>query len=360
MHLSPQHGMTVDEIISDGFVVDERVESLLSADSATATVKSMGLTQIGMADALSRLSPDLVVILGDRYEMLASASAAMIMHIPVAHLHGGETTEGAYDDCIRHAITKLSWLHFASTPQYAKRIISMGEDPSRVFCVGAPGVENITNTPVLSLEELEDSIGFKLGERFIVATFHPVTLHPGEEEEQTHMLLDALSGAIAEGWKVLFTMPNSDTGGDIVARCIKKWASEHPEDVKTVTSLGRKRYFSALRYASAVVGNSSSGLIEVPSFGIPTLNIGDRQKGRARGLSVVDVDADPQAISQGLQKVLSDDFRAEVNDLLKTDPASVNPYSRPGTLNAILSGILYAPLDGTKAFFDTTSNFTAL
>ncbi|MDE6772036.1 MAG: UDP-N-acetylglucosamine 2-epimerase (hydrolyzing), partial [Muribaculaceae bacterium] len=257
MHLSPDYGMTVDEITADGFSIDARVESLLAADSPSATVKSMGLTQIGLADAFARINPDLVVILGDRYEMLAAASAALIFRIPVAHLYGGETTEGAYDDSIRHAITKLSWLHFTSTEFYAKRIIQMGEDPARVKWVGALGVENIRNEDFLSLEELEESIGFRLGEKFLVATFHPATGSPGEERQQTMALLDALEDALGNGFRILFTMPNSDTGGKTVAALIKTWAASHPGDVAAVESLGRRRYFSALRHASAVVGNSS-------------------------------------------------------------------------------------------------------
>lgn len=345
MHLSPAYGMTVNEIIADGFQIDARVESLLSADTPSATVKSMGLTQIGLADAFDRLRPDLVVILGDRYEMLAAASAALIFRIPVAHLYGGETTEGAYDDSIRHAITKLSYLHFTSTELYSKRIIQMGEDPSKVFWVGSLGADNIHKEDFMPLDELERSIGFKLGNRFMVATFHPVTTQPGEEVRQTSALLDALEPAISEGWKILFTMPNSDTGGSIVANIIKEWAAKHPDSVKAETSLGRKRYYSALHHASAVVGNSSSGLIEAPSFGIPTLNIGDRQKGRAQGDSVFNVTAEKNNIVQGLKTVLSDEFRMKAR-------SAANPYEKEGTLHAILAPLLHAPLDSPKHFND--------
>ncbi len=345
MHLSPAYGMTVNEIIADGFKIDARVESLLSSDTPAATVKSMGLTQIGIADAFDRLRPDLVVILGDRYEMLAAASAALIFRIPVAHLYGGETTEGAYDDNIRHAITKLSYLHFTSTELYSKRIIQMGEDPAKVFWVGSLGAENIHKENFMALDELERSISFKLGGRFMVATFHPVTTQPGEEARQTSALLEALESAISEEWKILFTMPNSDTGGSIVANIIKKWADKHPDSVKAVTSLGRRRYYSALHHASAVVGNSSSGLIEAPSFGIPTLNIGDRQKGRAQGESVVNVAAEKDEIRKGLKKILSDEF-------LKDASTATNPYEKEGTLQAILHPLLYASLDSPKHFHD--------
>lgn len=345
MHLSPEYGMTVNEIIADGFKVDERIDSLLSGDSPAATVKSMGLTQIGIADAFSRLKPDLVVILGDRYEMLAAASAALIFRLPVAHLYGGETTEGAYDDCIRHAITKLSTLHFTSTELYARRIVQMGEDPERVFQVGSLGAESIRNEKTMPREDLEKEIGFKLGDNYIIATFHPVTTQPGEEERQTKALLESLDGIIKDGWKVLFTMPNSDTGGKTVANLIREWASKKAQSVKAVSSLGRLKYYSALQHASAVVGNSSSGLIEAPSFGIPTLNIGDRQKGRAQGDSVVNCGVSKDEISEGLKKVLSDEFRSSARN-------AINPYEKEGTLQAILYPLLHAPLPSTKTFHD--------
>jgi len=348
MHLSPEYGMTVNEIIADGFSIDARVESLLSAGSPSATVKSMGLTQIGLADAFERLRPDLLVILGDRYEMLAAASAALIFRIPVAHLYGGETTEGAYDDSIRHAITKLSYLHFTSTELYADRIIQMGEDPANVFWVGSLGADNIRKENFMPLGELEQSLGFKLGERFMVATFHPVTTQPGEETRQTSALLGALEPSIADGWKILFTMPNSDTGGATVANLIREWASNHPESVKAIESLGRRRYYSALHHASAVIGNSSSGLIEAPSFGIPTLNIGDRQKGRAQGESVLNVAAGMCEIKNGLETILSDGFR-------RKSRIARNPYEKEGTLESIFSPLLHAPLGTVKHFHDISS-----
>lgn len=345
MHLSPEYGMTVNEIEADGFKVDRRVESLLSADTPSSTVKSMGLTQIGLADVFDQLRPDLVVILGDRYEMLAAASAALIFRIPVAHLHGGETTEGAYDDCIRHAITKLSYLHFTSTEMYANRVIRMGEDPGRVFWVGAPGAENIRKETLLPLEDVEEFIGFKLGDRFMVATFHPVTTQPGEEERQTKAFLNALSTKIKDGWRVLFTLPNSDTGGRRVAELIRNWANENKDSVKAVASLGRRRYYSVLAHSSAAVGNSSSGLIEAPSFGIPTLNVGDRQKGRAQGASVINCDSTEAAITTALDKVLSPEMRELAS-------VSKNPYEKSGTMEAIADRLLHFPLDNQKSFYE--------
>lgn len=347
MHLAPEYGLTVREIENDGFTVDARIESLLSGDTPSSTVKSMGLTQIGLADAFARLKPDLAVILGDRYEMLAAASAALIFRIPVAHLYGGETTEGAYDDSIRHAITKLSWLHFTSTELYAKRIIQMGESPERVFWVGSLGVDNIRNEKFLPLSGLEESIDFSLGDRYVVATFHPVTNCPGEEENQTKALLLALDKILEDEWKVLFTMPNSDTGGRRVAELIREWSVARSGSVKAVSSLGRRRFYSAMHNASAMVGNSSSGLIEAPAFGIPTLNVGDRQKGRARGASVVDVDCEYQAIRDGLMKVLSPGFR----DMVRTTPG-LNPYAKEDTLGSIYRRLLHSPLDGVKTFMD--------
>lgn len=345
MHLSPEHGMTVNEIIADGFCVDARIDSLLSGDSPASTVKSMGLVEIGIADAYSRLRPDLVVILGDRYEMLAAASAALIFRIPIAHLYGGETTEGAYDDCIRHAITKLSSLHFTSTEPYARRLIRMGEDPKNVFYVGSLGVESIRNEKVMTLQELENAIGFSLGDKYVVATFHPVTNQPGEERKQASALLESLDEIIKQGWKVLFTMPNSDTGGRTVAALIREWAAKNKDSVFAVSSLGRLRYYSALKHASAAVGNSSSGLIEVPSFGIPTLNIGDRQKGRAHGTSVLNCPAEKEAILKGLHTVLSDEFR---HDAI----SATNPYEKAGTLETILDKLLHHPLPSTKSFHE--------
>lgn len=344
MHLSPEHGMTVNEIIADGLPVSWRIDSLLSGDSPEATVKSMGLTQIGMADALSHLRPDLIVILGDRYEMLAAASSALIFRIPVAHLYGGETTEGAYDDCIRHAITQLSTYHFTSTREYADRVIRMGADPANVHWVGSLGADNIEASlrasslsddktaaeMFLPMQAVADYLGWDPGERFVVATFHPVTTQPGEEERQTRSFLYALDGIIEQGWRIIFTMPNSDTGGKTVSLLIEEWAQRHSDSVRTTPSLGRRRYYTALHHAAAIVGNSSSGLIEAPSFGIPTLNVGDRQKGRAQGPSVVNVPSETAAISAGLEKVLSDDFRLFAH----TAP---NPYAKPDTLQSILT-----------------------
>lgn len=347
MHLSPEFGLTYKEIEADGFRIDRKVEMLLSSDTHTGTVKSMGLASIGFADAYEELKPDLIVILGDRYEMLAAASAALIFGIPVAHLYGGEITEGAYDDAIRHAITKLSYLHLTSTEEYRCRVIQMGESPGRVHWVGSLGADNIAKETLLSLHELEESIGHELGEGFILATYHPVTKEPGQAQVQIKALLDALEGHLAER-NVLFTLPNSDTDGRIIARMIEDWASVHRGQVAVVASLGRKRYYSALACCAAVVGNSSSGLAEVPTFRKPTLNIGNRQKGRAQGNTIVNCAANRDSISEGLAKALSPEFIKEVA------MHGTNPYSKEGTLHEIHKILVETelPENAVKRFYD--------
>lgn len=337
MHLSPEFGLTYREIEADGFRIDRKVEMLLSTDTATGIVKSMGVGMIGFADTFRELAPDIIVILGDRYEMLAVASAAAVMGIPIAHLHGGEITEGAIDDNLRHAITKLSYLHFTSTEEYRRRVIQMGEAPERVFCTGALGVDNILNEPILSLPELEEQLGFRLGEDYIVATYHPVTREPGMAETHIKALLSALE-TVTDRFRILFTLPNSDADGRAISAAINEWCALRPDKAIAVKSLGRKRFYTAMRHASAMIGNSSSGLIEAPSFRIPTLNIGDRQKGRARGNTIVDCAPDRQSIIEGLRQTLSPAFLAQ------TRADALNPYHHPDTLRSILTPILRTPL----------------
>ncbi len=346
MHLSPEFGLTYKEIEADGFHIDKKVEMLLSSNTANGTVKSMGLATIGFADALEELRPDLAVILGDRYEMLSAAESCLIYKVPIAHLHGGEITEGAYDDAIRHCITKLSHLHFTSTEEYRQRVIQLGEQPERVFCVGSLGVDNILHEDVMPLKDLEDSLSFSLGKRFLLITFHPVTLGNSSAGEQCRMLLDALDH-VKDKYQLLFTMPNSDTDGREIIHEIEQFVGRNHEHAVAVTSLGKKRYYSALRYASAVIGNSSSGLVEAPSFHIPTLNIGNRQKGRCRGGSVLDVDCSPEGIETGLQTILSSDFMEKAK---KAD----NPYERKDTLKRVFNIIKSHPLEGLvkKSFYD--------
>ena len=346
MHLSPEFGLTYREIENDGFVIDKKVEMLLSSDTAVGTLKSMGLATIGFADALAELKPDLAVILGDRYEMLVAAQACLISQIPVAHLYGGEITEGAYDDAIRHAITKLSHLHFTSTEEHRRRVIQMGEQPGRVFNVGALGVDNILKEPIMPLHELEEYLSFKLGEKYLLVTFHPVTMEPGAAAEQCNALLNSLA-ALPDEYKVLFTLPNSDTDGRNIAKQIQDFAKSNPDRYLAVTSLGKYRYFSALKHTAAVVGNSSSGLVEAPMVHVPTLNIGNRQKGRCRGASVIDCEAAEAEIKAGLQRVLSPEMQ-------KIAREAKNPYYQPNTLQSIFRILKSTHLKNltTKKFHD--------
>ena len=345
MHLSPEFGLTYREIEKDGFTIDKKVEMLLSSDTPNATAKSVGLGAIGFADAYEDLKPDMIVVLGDRYEILAAVSTALFYKIPVAHLHGGEITEGAYDDCIRHAITKMSHLHFTSTEEYRNRVIQLGEQPERVFNVGAIGIENIKKVPLMSKHELEESLGFILGDKCLLVTYHPVTLEDSTAEEQSRNLLTALDRY--KDYRIIFTMPNSDTNGRIIMQEIERYADNNKERAVAFKSLGLKRYLSALQYVSAVVGNSSSGIIEVPSFGIPTLNIGDRQKGRIVADSIVHCGATSDEINQGLQVTLS-----ELH--MQVSKKCMNPYEKEDTTYNILKNIKDYPMDGLiqKSFYN--------
>ena len=345
MHLSPEFGLTYREIERDGFKIDKKVQMLLSSDTANATTKSVGLATIGFADAYEDLQPDLIVVLGDRFEILAAVTAALFFRIPVAHLHGGEITEGAYDDSIRHAITKMSHLHFTSTEAYRRRVIQLGEQSDRVFYVGAIGVENIKRIAPLSKTELETSIGFELGEKSLLVTYHPVTMEDHTAAGQCRNLLDALDEF--PEYRIIFTLPNSDTDGRIIIRQLNEYVRLHPERCMAIPSLGLQRYLSALRYVDAVIGNSSSGIIEVPSFGIPTLDIGDRQKGRIAADSVWHCGTGREDIKDGLRTILSKDFK------LKAKGCS-NPYEKMNTVETVWKVIKQYPLDNlvNKKFFD--------
>lgn len=343
MHLSPAYGMTVNEIESDGLTVSWRIPLPLEDNSAKGTVKAMGVAMEGFAEAFELLQPDLILILGDRYEMLAAASAASIFGIPVAHFHGGEITEGAYDDSIRHAITKLATYHFTATEEYRRRVIQMGEEPDRVFNVGALGVDNIMNEQFMTLAEFNRSLKEitegeipEFREDFLLVTFHPVTRQPEEAAEQTEALLRALDEC--KDKQILFTMPNSDTGGKIVGDIIREWVSANRDRAICVTSLGRKRYYSALKHCGVVVGNSSSGLIEAPSFGIPTVNIGDRQKGRAQGNTVINCAPDENSVKKAIALAISPDFQ----NYCKFE--GFNPYAGEDTLNRVKNLLLSLPV----------------
>lgn len=344
MHLSPEFGLTYTEIEKDHIKIDKKIEMLLSSDSATGTVKSMGVELIGLADAFSELNPDILVILGDRYEMLVAAEAALIFKIPVAHLYGGDKTEGAYDDSIRNAITKLSHLHFTSTEDYRKRVIQMGENPEHVFYVGALGVDNILHSNFMSKRDLEKSLNFKLGKKSMLVTFHAATMEDNTVEEQFKNLLHVLDRYV--DYNIIFTYPNSDNGGVVVRRMIDDFVS-HRNNCLAIASLGRDRFYSVLDNVDIMIGNSSSGLVEAPLFGIPTLNIGDRQKGRKRGCTVVDCRPEVFDIESKIQKALSPSFRKLCG---KCD----NPYYKKGTADSIFRVLKSFPLTGLikKSFYD--------
>ena len=316
MHLSYEFGLTYKEIEKD-FKIDKKIEMLLSSDTPIGISKSMGLAQISFAEAYDELKPDIVVVLGDRYEIFSAASAAMIARIPIAHIHGGETTEGAFDEAIRHSITKMSHLHFTATKEYKKRVIQLGENPKRVFNVGGMGIENIKRLKLLSKEEFEKSIGFKLNKKNILVTFHPVTLEKSTSKEQFKELLDAID-ELSET-NIIFTKANSDTDGRIINQMIDDYVSKNSNKAISFTSLGQLRYLSALQFVDAVVGNSSSGLIEAPTFKIGTINIGDRQKGRIKAKSVIDCKPKKEEIKKAFNKLYSKEFQ---NILKKVK----NPY----------------------------------
>jgi UDP-hydrolysing UDP-N-acetyl-D-glucosamine 2-epimerase len=314
MHLSPEFGLTYQEIESDGFRIDEKVEIQLSSDTVIGVTTSVGLAVIGIGGALSRLKPDMVVILGDRYEILAAAQAALLAKVPIAHLHGGETTEGAFDEAIRHSITKMSLLHFVAAEPYRSRVIQLGEAPSRVFNFGAPGLDHIQKTKLLSRMAFEEEIEFSLGELCFLVTYHPVTLQSSTPEQTFQNLLDAFDEFPSA--TIIFTGQNSDPQGRIIGSKIESYIEKHHSRCCYFSSLGHVRYLSALQHVDAVIGNSSSGLSEVPIFKKPTVNIGDRQKGRIRASSVIDCAEDKQSIQEGITKALSADFQKSLQTVL--------------------------------------------
>lgn len=344
MHLMPEYGETYKEIEKDGFTIDKKVYMHKPADDAHGIISSMAEEMQGMNDALSELKPDILVLLGDRYEILVAAQVALIHRIPIAHIHGGEVTEGAFDDAIRHSVTKMSSLHFTSCEEYRHRVIQMGEQPSRVFDVGSLGVENIKAVPLMTKDELEASLDFKIDTQTILVTYHPVTLG-GDPAKDIREFLDALDQF--KDLKVIFTMPNSDTGRDAIALAVENYVEKHSNRAKAYTSLGLRRYLSTLQFVKAAVGNSSSGIIEVPSFGIPTLNIGDRQKGRLASKSVVNCGTSKDEVIAGLKLCLSEEMQKAVKTY-------ENPYAKPDTANLIYQELKNVVLAGLnlKTFYD--------
>ncbi len=345
MHLSDRYGATWREIERDGLKIDWRVPMAADNDSPQGTVTAMSQCMAGMAEAFAALQPDLLIILGDRYEMLATASAALIFRIPIAHIAGGAISQGAYDESIRHAITKMSHIHMTETEAYRRRVIQLGEQPERVFNTGAIGVWNIMHADYLSREVLESELHTPLTDHLLLCTFHPATLDKESPEVQCRNLLAALEKHL--DYKVIFTYPNNDTNGRIIIQLIEDYARRHPDNAAVFPSLGMRRYLSVLHCATAVVGNSSSGIVEVPSMGIPTLDIGIRQSGRTAAPSVLHCGVSEEEIGKGLDTILSDDFRRMAR-------AAQNPYYQPDTLQKMVDAVTLTPLEGitVKPFYD--------
>lgn len=344
-HLSPEFGLTYKEIEKEGIEIDRKIEILLSSDTPSAISKSMGMALIGFADYFAERRPDALVVLGDRYETLAVCCAAMNARIPIIHLYGGETTEGAVDEVIRHAITKLSYLHLTSTEEYRKRVIQLGESPDRVFTVGAIGIENAMKKKLLSKRELADSLGLALERPYAVITFHPVTLENNSAKQQCRELLKALD--IHPEMDYIITKANADADGRIINKMLDDYSLMH-DNVSVYESLGAVRYLSAVKYSCMAIGNSSSGLVEVPSFKIPTVNIGDRQKGRLKAASVIDCDPKAEEISQSIERAKTIEFR-EICETV------TNPYGDGDTSEKVVNAIetmMSSEIDLKKKFYD--------
>lgn len=344
MHLSPEFGLTYKEVEQE-FRINKKIEMLLSSDTPIGISKAMGLAQISFAEAYAELNPDIVVVLGDRFEIFSAASAAMIARIPIAHIHGGETTEGAFDEAIRHSITKMSHLHFVAAEDYRRRVIQLGEAPERVFNFGAPGLDNLIKLKLLEKDEFEKAIGFKLGMKNLLVTFHPATLEKSTAENQFRQLLNALDEL--NDTSIIFTKANADADGRAINKMVDDYVASHNDRTIAFTSMGQLRYLSALQYVDAVVGNSSSGLTEAPSFKIGTINIGDRQKGRIKADSVIDCLPEKEAIVGALNKLYSSSFQAGLSNV-------TNPYGTGGASANIFETLRAMPLNNIlkKQFHD--------
>ena len=344
MHLSEEFGNTYQQIEKDGFTIDKKVDISLSSDTELAISKSMGLGMIGFSDAFNELQPDLLVVLGDRFEIFSTVSAAMIAKIPVAHLHGGEATEGLIDEPIRHSITKMSHLHFTATNEYRNRVIQLGEQPDRVFNVGGLGIDNINKLKLLTKSDFEKAIDFELGEKNLLVTFHPVTLEKSTSETQFQELLESISKL--KNTKIIFTKANSDTNGRVINSMIDAYVSVNDNSI-AFTSMGQLNYLSALQFVDAVVGNSSSGLLEAPSFNIATIDIGDRQKGRIKADSVISCLPTQESIRSAFDKSYSEDFQNIVDN-------TKNLYGDGGSSKMVVKVIKNFDLNGIlkKTFYD--------
>lgn len=351
-HLSKDFGFTYQEIEADGYEIREKIDIQLTSDDPVGIAGSMAHAITGFARVFDKHKPELVVVLGDRYEMLAVASAATVCRVPIAHLYGGEATYGAIDEAIRHAITKMSHLHFTSTEAYCKRVIQLGENPDRVFNVGSIGVENILNTEVIDQQDLQKDLGIVFDKKIILTTYHPVTLEDRTSEEQFENLLKSLK--TFRDIKVIFTKANADTDGRIINQMIDEYVLENGNQAIAFSSLGSKRYLNLLNYADVVVGNSSSGIIEVPSFKIPTVNIGIRQEGRIQASTIINCGTNQAQISKAIELALSDDFKKRCTD-------AMNPYEGKETCNRIFqeikSFVLGDSLSIKKQFYDIDFNY---
>ena len=337
MHLSYEFGLTVKEIEKDQFPISERVEMLLSSDTETAIATSMGVGMIGFAKAYERLKPDILMVSGDRFELLSAGAAIIPFRIPVAHIAGGETTEGAIDEVIRHALTKMSRVHFTSTDKYSDRVIQMGERPENVFCFGAPGLDNVYTLELMDREDLSGNLGIPNDEKFGMVTYHPVTLEKDTADYQISELLKALAKRSDIYW--VFTLPNADPGGRVIMERIEEFVSAYPGKRKVITSLGQLRYLSLAKHAELMVGNSSSGIIEAPSFGLPVVNIGDRQAGRIRAQNVIDVEEfREERISDALDKAVSTEFKCSLRGM-------INPYGEGNSSGKIVDVLKNLSLD---------------
>jgi GDP/UDP-N,N'-diacetylbacillosamine 2-epimerase (hydrolysing) len=325
-HLEKEFGYTITEIEKE-FSINQKIPLELSDDTTLGISKSMALATLGFTKTFEELQPDLLILLGDRYEIFCAASSALISQIPVAHIHGGELTQGAYDDAFRHSITKMSHLHFTSTDEYSNRVIQMGEQPNKVFNVGALGIENIKRLPLLDKKKFQNSINFTLGNKNILVTFHPETLGTKSSKEQFQELLEVLD--TLEDTKIIFTKSNADTDGKIINAMIDDYVKTRKNTI-SFDSLGQLRYLSCLQYMDCVIGNSSSGILEAPSFKIGTINIGSRQKGRIKAESVIDVDCDKKSILHGLKTLYSKDFQKKLENC-------VNPYNSDHTSKKIVN-----------------------
>tara|TARA_Y100001958_G_C21248319_1_gene580871 strand:- start:8510 stop:9718 length:1209 start_codon:yes stop_codon:yes gene_type:complete len=344
-HLSRQHGLTYKIIEKDNFKIDYKVYLPLKSDSKFSVAKNTGIAMQGFAEAYQKLNPGLVLVLGDRYEIFSAASSAMLMNLPIIHLHGGEKTLGAFDDALRHSITKMSYLHFTANEEYRKRVIQLGENPDRVFNVGALGIDSIKKIDLLSKDQLIKNHKIKLLKKNILVTFHPVTLDSISSKKYFEEILNSLKKL--NDTMIIFTAPNADPDNIIIRKMINSFIKESPDSSVFYETMGQKKYLSTMQYVDAVLGNSSSGIIEAPSFNIGTINIGDRQQGRIKAKSVIDCDPCEQSIDDAIKLLYAKNFQEKLKNIK-------NPYGDGNTSNRILEIInkLHLPNQFKKEFYD--------